>query len=72
MVLCVKLQSNGPDYDVETGRRDGNTSSAEEALLNLPPAYGNITELIDLYTEKNLTVKDLVVLSGKNKIKRYT
>ncbi|KAJ3687023.1 hypothetical protein LUZ61_016187 [Rhynchospora tenuis] len=52
--------SHGPDYDVRTGRRDGNTSSAAEALLNLPPANGNISESLELYAEKNLTAKDLV------------
>ncbi|KAJ4789620.1 Peroxidase [Rhynchospora pubera] len=56
--------SNGSRYDIETGRRDGNISRASEAYTNLPPATGNITALIDLYATKNLTIKDLVVLSG--------
>ncbi|KAJ3674916.1 hypothetical protein LUZ60_005532 [Juncus effusus] len=56
--------SGGTRYNVETGRKDGNISSDKAALANLPPGYGNITTLINLYATKNLSIVDLVVLSG--------
>ena len=58
------VQSQGPDYEVETGRRDGNVSMMAEALSDLPPADGNVTVLTKFFSVKNLTMKDLVVLSG--------
>ncbi|KAE8771617.1 Peroxidase 1 [Hordeum vulgare] len=56
--------SAGPYYEVETGRRDGNISKLEEALTNLPPADGNVTVLTQYFAVKNLTMKDMVVLSA--------
>lgn len=58
------MQSDGPHYEVETGRRDGNVSVMEEALRDLPPADGNVTVLTKFFGVKNLTMKDMVVLSG--------
>ncbi|RRT39097.1 hypothetical protein B296_00039816 [Ensete ventricosum] len=56
--------ANGPYYPIQTGRRDGNKSEASDLLANLPPPTANITELKAFFLQKNLTVKDLVVLSG--------
>ncbi|GJN10562.1 hypothetical protein PR202_ga28667 [Eleusine coracana subsp. coracana] len=56
--------SEGPDYQVETGRRDGNVSILEEALQFLPPSDGNVTVLTQFFAVQNLTMKDMVVLSG--------
>lgn len=58
------MQSAGPDYEVETGRRDGNVSVLEEALQFLPPSDGNVTVLTQFFAVQNLTMKDMVVLSG--------
>lgn len=60
--------SEGPDYQVETGRRDGNVSMMEEALSDLPPANGNVSVLTKFFAVKNLTIKDLVVLSAAHTI----
>jgi len=60
--------SKGPEYQVETGRRDGNVSILEEALSNLPPADGNVTVLTKNFAAKNLSMKDLVVLSAAHTI----
>uniref|UniRef100_A0A453BQU9 Peroxidase n=2 Tax=Aegilops tauschii subsp. strangulata TaxID=200361 RepID=A0A453BQU9_AEGTS len=60
--------SAGPRYEVETGRRDGNVSMLEEALTNLPPADGNVTVLTQYFAVKNLTMKDMVVLSAAHTI----
>jgi peroxidase len=58
------MQSAGPDYQVETGRRDGNVSILEEALQFLPPDDGNATVLTEYFAVQNLSCKDMNVLSG--------
>ncbi|KAK4492303.1 hypothetical protein RD792_003106 [Penstemon davidsonii] len=55
---------NGPSWPVPLGRRDGRVSNATEALFGLPPPFFNATQLIAAFASKNLTIKDLVVLSG--------
>ncbi|KAJ4809144.1 Peroxidase [Rhynchospora pubera] len=60
--------SQGPRYDVETGRRDGSISIDNETYTNLPPVNGSITAIKCLYAKKNLTSKDLVVLSGAHSL----
>ncbi|KAK4486662.1 hypothetical protein RD792_006720 [Penstemon davidsonii] len=55
---------NGPSWSVPLGRRDGRVSNATEALFGLPAPFFNATQLIASFASKNLTVKDLVVLSG--------
>ncbi|KAL3849261.1 hypothetical protein ACJIZ3_011143 [Penstemon smallii] len=59
---------NGPSWPVPLGRRDGRVSNATEALFGLPPPFFNATQLIAAFASKNLTVKDLVVLSGSHTI----
>ncbi|XP_073156618.1 peroxidase 27-like [Henckelia pumila] len=58
----------GPSWAVPLGRKDGNVSVALDALINLPPPFANATQLIASFSAKNLTVKDLVVLSGGHTI----
>ncbi|KAK3431865.1 peroxidase 27-like [Eucalyptus grandis] len=60
----VVVATGALSYDVETGRRDGNVSSLNEALNNLVPPNANITTLKADFAMKGLSVKDLVVLSG--------
>ncbi|XP_078148625.1 peroxidase 3-like [Carex rostrata] len=60
--------SQGPRYDVETGRRDGSISIANETYTNLPPVNGNISNIIGVSAKKNLTKKDVAVLSGAHSI----
>jgi len=54
----------GPSWEVETGRRDGIISAANEALANLPPPSLDINQLKLIFQQKGLTVRDLVVVSG--------
>jgi peroxidase len=49
---------------VLTGRRDGTVSKSSEALINIPSPFQNITQLRQIFSSKNLTLHDLVVLSG--------
>ncbi|XP_010057739.2 peroxidase 27 [Eucalyptus grandis] len=60
----VVVATGALSYDVETGRRDGNVSSLNEALTNLVPPNANITTLKADFAMRGLSVKDLVVLSG--------
>jgi peroxidase len=60
--------SGGLGYQVPAGRRDGRISNDTEALNNLPPPFFNATELADRFASKNLTIEDLVVLSGAHTI----
>ncbi|XP_077224802.1 peroxidase 43-like [Tasmannia lanceolata] len=59
--------SNGPDYQVETGRRDGRRSNVSDAD-NMPDVSDSVQLLKDKFREKGLTDKDLVVLSGAHTI----
>ncbi|KAF8682031.1 hypothetical protein HU200_045490 [Digitaria exilis] len=59
---------DGNLYQVETGRRDGNVSSAKEAVKNLPDSFDGIRKLIKRFASKNLSLKDLAVLSGAHAI----
>ncbi|CAL9202623.1 unnamed protein product [Musa hybrid cultivar] len=61
--------SGGPNYKVALGRRDGLSYATEEAVLSfLPSPTSNVTALIDVFTELDLTTKDLVTLSGAHTI----
>ncbi|KAM0950657.1 putative peroxidase [Dioscorea sansibarensis] len=64
----VSFQFNKSLWEVETGRRDGNVSIDSEALANIPSPFSNFTTLSQGFAKKNLTVQDLVVLSGAHTI----
>ncbi|KAL6658036.1 hypothetical protein ACP70R_004283 [Stipagrostis hirtigluma subsp. patula] len=59
---------DGNLYEVETGRRDGNASSAKEAVKNLPDSFDGIRKLTKRFASKGLSLKDLAVLSGAHAI----
>lgn len=58
------LQFKKSLWEVYTGRRDGNISRASEALANIPSPFSNFTTLQQDFANKNLSLHDLVVLSG--------
>ncbi|RLM86763.1 hypothetical protein C2845_PM04G00840 [Panicum miliaceum] len=60
--------TQGPAYQVETGRRDGNVSRKEDAERFLPPADGNVTVLTQYFAAQNLSAKDMIVLSAAHTI----
>ncbi|CAN6287678.1 unnamed protein product [Urochloa humidicola] len=68
VVAKGEWSKNGNMYEVETGRRDGNASSAKEAVKNLPDSFDGIRKLIKRFASKNLSLKDLAVLSGAHAI----
>ncbi|KAK1682225.1 hypothetical protein QYE76_043073 [Lolium multiflorum] len=63
MARDAVVLSKGPSWPVALGRRDGRTSSADNCG-ELPPLYGNITVMIEVFAAKGLDVKDLAVLSA--------
>ncbi|CAL5337807.1 hypothetical protein CsSME_00021101 [Camellia sinensis var. sinensis] len=64
----VSFQFNKSVWEVQLGRRDGNISRASEALANIPSPFFNFTTLRQAFANKNLTLRDLVVLSGAHTI----
>lgn len=56
--------SSGPYWSVSLGQRDGHVSCATEAAAELPPSYGAIPQLTNMFATKGLDLKDLTVLSG--------
>ncbi|WVZ96656.1 hypothetical protein U9M48_042266 [Paspalum notatum var. saurae] len=60
--------TGGNSYQVPSGRRDGVVSNSSEALANLPPPFFNATQLANSFAAKNLSIQDLVVLSGAHTI----
>ncbi|KAM1042141.1 hypothetical protein ACFX2I_031187 [Malus domestica] len=64
----VSFQYNKSMWQVLTGRRDGTISLVREALINIPAPFFNFTQLKQSFARKNLTVHDLVVLSGGHTI----
>lgn len=61
--LLISLQANGPEYEVETGRRDGRVSEISHAD-DLPDVGDSVQVLKDKFAQKGMTDKDLVLLSG--------
>ncbi|ERN19914.1 hypothetical protein AMTRI_Chr11g157450 [Amborella trichopoda] len=59
--------SNGPNYQVPTGRRDGRVSAKADAS-NMPDAADPIQVLKKKFSEKGLSVTDLVLLSAAHTI----
>jgi len=55
--------TGGLAYQVPAGRRDGRISLANDTS-DLPPPFFNATQLVDNFAKKNLTLEDMVVLSG--------
>ncbi|XP_058009113.1 peroxidase 64 [Hevea brasiliensis] len=57
------MQSGGPAWDVPKGRKDGRTSKASETR-QLPAPTFNISQLQQSFSQRGLSMDDLVALSG--------
>ncbi|GKV23459.1 hypothetical protein SLEP1_g33179 [Rubroshorea leprosula] len=60
--------SGGPNWEVRLGRKDSFTASQEDSNNIMPSPRANASYLIDLFSQFNLSVKDLVALSGSHSI----
>ncbi|KAK9285740.1 hypothetical protein L1049_024939 [Liquidambar formosana] len=60
--------SGGPNWKVKLGRKDSLTASQEDSNNIMPSPRANASALIDLFSKFNLSVEDLVALSGSHSI----
>ncbi|XP_057971397.1 peroxidase 17-like [Malania oleifera] len=60
--------SGGPNWEVKLGRNDSLIASQQHSDDIIPSPRANASMLIDLFGKFNLTVKDLVALSGSHSI----
>ncbi|KAJ6917003.1 peroxidase 17-like [Populus alba x Populus x berolinensis] len=60
--------SGGPDWDVKLGRVDSLTASQEDSNNIMPSPRANASLLMDLFERFNLSVQDMVALSGSHSI----
>ncbi|XP_062006609.1 peroxidase 17-like [Rosa rugosa] len=60
--------TGGPDWQVKVGRLDSLTASQEASDNIMPSPRADAISLIDLFAKFNLSVKDLVALSGSHSI----
>ncbi|KAI4331769.1 hypothetical protein L6164_016726 [Bauhinia variegata] len=60
--------TGGPDWQVKLGRLDSLTASQEDADNIMPSPRANASYLIELFQKFNLSIKDLVALSGSHSI----
>ncbi|KAJ1409680.1 Secretory peroxidase [Sesbania bispinosa] len=60
--------TGGPNWEVRLGRLDSLTANQEDSNNIMPSPRANASYLIDLFQKFNLSVKDLVALSGSHSI----
>ncbi|XP_030527388.2 LOW QUALITY PROTEIN: peroxidase 17 [Rhodamnia argentea] len=60
--------TGGPDWEVKLGRKDSLTANQEDSNDIMPSPRANASSLVDLFAKYNLSVKDLVALSGSHSI----
>lgn len=58
------MQSGGRSYNVQTGRRDGTVSLAQN--VNLPASTVSVSGAISQFASKGLNTTDLVFLLGNH------
>ncbi|XP_061339413.1 peroxidase 17-like [Gastrolobium bilobum] len=60
--------TGGPNWEVRLGRLDSLSACQEDSNNIMPSPRANASSLIDLFQKFNLSVKDLVALSGSHSI----
>ncbi|CAN1216334.1 Peroxidase 17 [Linum perenne] len=63
--------TGGPYWQVKLGRLDSLTASQADADAIMPSPRANATMLIDLFAKFNLSIKDMVALSGSHSIGQF-
>ncbi|XP_021730743.1 peroxidase A2-like [Chenopodium quinoa] len=62
------ILSGGPFFPILTGRRDSQASYYDEANQQIPRPDSNITEMLDLFSQKGFNEKEIVSLLGAHNI----
>ncbi|XP_055812743.1 cationic peroxidase 1-like [Solanum dulcamara] len=62
------IKLGGPSWTVLLGRRDSTTASLSAANNNIPAPTLNLTGLISSFSNKGLTAREMVALSGSHTI----
>ena len=60
------MQSGGPSWQVEVGRKDSRTANLQAANTNLPAPTSGVATLVQKFTNVGLSAKDMVALSGNH------
>ncbi|KAF5197754.1 Peroxidase [Thalictrum thalictroides] len=60
--------SGGPNWEVKLGRKDSLTASQADSDKVMPSPRANATALINLFNKFDLSIKDMVALSGSHSI----
>ena len=58
------FNAGGIHYDVPGGRFDGRVSLKNEVIKNIPDPFFNVTQLENNFTQKGLSLEEMVTLSG--------
>ncbi|CAN4078245.1 unnamed protein product [Withania somnifera] len=58
----------GQTYNVTLGRRDGRTANFNGSTTQLPAPFDNITVQIQKFSDKNLTIREMVALAGAHTV----
>ncbi|XP_058088620.1 peroxidase P7-like [Magnolia sinica] len=58
----------GPTYSVPVGRRDARTASRDRANSDLPAFFNDLNTLIQLFSNKGFTAREMVALSGAHTV----
>jgi peroxidase len=64
------LSGRKVDFDMPAGRLDGRVSLSSGPLNFLPPPTFGLSQLVDSFAAKGLSVEDMVVLSGAHTVGR--
>ncbi|KAJ7569864.1 hypothetical protein O6H91_01G098100 [Diphasiastrum complanatum] len=64
----VVVFAGGPSWNVFKGRRDGRISEASRTAGLIPGANFNVDQLVANFALSNLTVSDMIVLSGAHTV----
>ena len=59
------FQSNGPSWEVQTGRKDSLTASKQAANKNIPGPNSTAQTLVNIFQNVGLSLTDMVALTGK-------
>lgn len=64
-VTLLNVQSGGPTWEVEMGRKDSISASKTAANNNIPGPNSDVPTLVSKFQNLGLTLQDMVTLSGK-------